>query len=322
MVRLCWRPVHGSSAPELVLVNGRAVRPASATLSVWDTTVQRGDGIFEVLRVVRVAPDATGTLQRGHGGNSGTNSSSIDDHAAPVDVLALDQHLDRMFRSADALMLPVPATRQQLAAWIWRVAVGGGPGALRLLVTRGAPADGPYADAAPPSVVILWQPLPRAPPALRLEPMVAPWHPAGHPDWPTIKWLSYGPNMLCTRRAQQHGYDDAVLLTRQHNVLDGPTFSVGWFHRGTFYSPCDQALGMLQSCTLTLALQAARDILRIPVQRGVYALDAMLAADEVCAVSSMKDVLPVSAIGSHAFPADGQHVRALQKAFRQLTRQA
>lgn len=88
------------------------------------------------------------------------------------------------------------------------------------------------------------------PSALRLMPLVAPWHPAGREEgWETAKWLSYGPNVLSTSKAQRAGFDDALLLSRKPGwfgfssdleeayVLDGPNFAVGWFRHDRFELP-------------------------------------------------------------------------------------
>ena len=78
---------------------------------------------------------------------------------------------------------------------------------------------------APPSAYCVWQPITvDDSKTFSLEPMVAPWHPAGFsPDWATIKWLAYGANMHSARLARRTGADDALLLARGWGVADdGP----------------------------------------------------------------------------------------------------
>ena len=152
-------------------LNGVPTPAASLKCSIWDVTFQRGDGVFEAVRVVQ----------------------DRDGMPAPR---AVSLHLDRLERSAAALELPLPP-RGQLEAWLRDAARNGGEGGyVRLMVTRGGGAQGyghhlPDLDA-PPSAYCVWQPINEDDSrTFALEPMCAPWHPAGFsPDWATIKWLA------------------------------------------------------------------------------------------------------------------------------------
>lgn len=285
------RAFAAASGPKDIIVNGKLVDGRSARLSVWDQTVQRGDGMFEV---VRVLPNRK--------------------------PLATDLHMDRLFDGAKALDYIIPAPRESIASWIEKISHNGGEGMVRVLLTRGSingsgahiPDFSALSDA-PPSVVVMWQPLPQWPAATRLLPMSAWWHPAG--IWQTVKWLSYGPNMFMSRAATKAGFDDAVLTSLKGDVLDGPTFAIGWYKNGVLYTPCKKALGLLPSCTLTLALSCAAD-LKHRVVEGVYPLQTLLDADEVFVTSATKDVLPVCAVGNTTFRA-GPYTAALAARFRE-----
>ena len=276
--------------PSTVLINGERVIGSKAKISVWDTTVQRGDGMFEVVRVCK--------------------------DGSP---LALDLHLQRLYDGAKALDYTIPATMNALSSWICEVAMEGGEGMVRVLLTRGAlGGSGNHLpnfiieEHAPPTVVVMWQPLPVWPSSMRLFPMAAWWHPAG--SWQTVKWLSYGPNMMMSRTAMKAGYDDALLTSTEGVVLDGPTFAVGWFHNGVLHTPSSVGLGLLPSCTLELALSCANE-LGMKVNKGVFQLREMASADEVFVTSATKDVLPVSALGKRSFQAPGPMTLALANHF-------
>ena len=43
-----------------------------------------------------------------------------------------------------------------------------------------------------------------------------------------VKSLSYAANMLCTRLAQERGFDEALLVTPHGRVLEAPTSSLFW----------------------------------------------------------------------------------------------
>ena len=98
-------------------VNGVAAPAASLNCSIWDVTFQRGDGVFEAVRIV---PDRDGN---------------------PIPRCA-GLHLDRLARSAAALELPLPP-RDDALAWLAEAAKEGGHGGyVRLMVTRGGGSPG------------------------------------------------------------------------------------------------------------------------------------------------------------------------------------
>ena len=142
--------------------------------------------------------------------------------------------------------------------------------------------------------------------------MVAPWHPAGFSkDWATIKWLAYGANMHSARLARRQGADDALLLARGHGVaddgplgdravLDGPNFAVAWLEDKVIKMPCWRRLGMLESITARLLLDAAAAE-NFRVDEGVHRLSDLDRADEVYVLSTTNDLTPVRRVGYASF---------------------
>ncbi|KAJ8611279.1 hypothetical protein CTAYLR_004148 [Chrysophaeum taylorii] len=260
-------------------INGRIADAASLRVSFWDMSFQRGDGVFEAVRV-----------------------------RADGRPRSLSRHLDRLERSARAVRLPLPP-RKELEGWIREAASSGGEGYVRLIATRGGGMPG-YGDHledldAPPTVFTAWQPLPPLRDRPRaLLPLTAPWHPAGFDaKWETVKWLSYGPNVHATRLAREEGYDDALLLARDEAplldriVLDGPNFTIAWRRDDMLCVPDWRSLGMLESITSTLLVLAAREA-GIEVEEGRFSLrDVVDHAREMWILSTTTDLAPVSRIG-------------------------
>ena len=169
--------------------------------------------------------------------------------------------------------------------------------------------------------------------------MVAPWHPAGYPGWEVpIKWLSYGPNVVSTQKAQHNGFTDAILLgsdridplTSQNQsspilddcyVLDGPNFAIGWISKNTCFFPCSASLGLLPSITQKLVVEkillndeasGGSSDLGLKVEYGVYPLSDLLSAEEVFVMSTTRGVIPVTQIGDNKLlPAEKQNRVAL-----------
>lgn len=250
-----------------VLIDGVPVEPSEATISVFDEGLQRGDGVFEVAR--------------SYGGR----------------LFALEAHLDRLRRSAAQLRLETPPL-EKIGEWIEAVAADGGDCFVRCVVTRG----GRLADIEAPSrCIVAWEPLPDFGSHIRLYPISAPWHSGGEPwDLLGAKTISYAPNMSTHRHAREAGFDDALLVSSDGFVLEGPTFTVGWFVGEVFETP-SLDLGVLASITRSEALKAAADI-GIATDEGHFSIEKILESDEAVAMSTLKEILSITAIGDVSLP--------------------
>jgi len=153
---------------------------------------------------------------------------------------------------------------------------------------------------SPSRVIVLWEPVPESPGPVSVRPTPAPWQSGGTP-WELMgaKTLSYAPNMAAWRTAGAEGFSDALLISRDGYVLEGPTFSVGWVVSGTVETP-SLDLGILASITRMVAIEEAAG-LGLTVTEGRFTLDRVLEADEVFALSTLKEVKPVDRVGSTRF---------------------
>lgn len=242
------------------MVNGRACRLEEARLAITDEGVSRGDGAFETLGVWDGRP------------------------------FAVDEHLDRLAASLRAIALPAP-DRTQLAEELAQLveSAAGADASLRVYVT----ASG--------TRVLTLAPQPVRKPARRLVSQPAPWirpletyAPAG------AKTMSYGPNMAATRAAERAGGDDALLVSIEGLVLEGPTFCVLWLRDGTVHTPALE-LGIVPSISRRHLLDIARE-LECRVVEGHWPLDELEGADEVLICSSVRDVLAMESVDDFRFP--------------------
>jgi branched-subunit amino acid aminotransferase/4-amino-4-deoxychorismate lyase len=261
-----------------VLINGE---PSRDGVPVTDSSVLRGDGCFEVLKAYDGVP------------------------------FTLDAHLDRLERSAEALEITLPA-RSELARWIEAVSSECPDCAIRVVVTRGSALP----DEPGESMVIVYaHPWTGSRGPARLLPVVAPWHAAGV-DWDLAgaKVLSYAPNLSASRRASRAGFDDALLVTVDEVMLEGPTFCVAWVVDAVLETP-SLDLGILDSITRRVVLEDANR-LGVPVVEGAWALDRLEQASEVMAMSTIREIQPVSMVGEMAF-GEGPVTSDLARAFAQ-----
>jgi branched-chain amino acid aminotransferase len=265
-----------------VLIDGIPWDADQAAISVFDIGFQRGYGCFEAMRVY------------------------------DGQVFRLDQHLTRLDMSAHKLRLPTP-DRDIIAGWCHERAIEAGDAVVRVFISGGT--DPKRLGTESRTVVFAESANPESD-AMQLQVRTAPWHSDG--EWFELtgaKALSYGFNLAASVVAQEDGFDDALLIGRDGHVLEGPTFSIGWIRDGVLHTP-GLTLGILESITRSAVIDVAARI-GMDIREGFYTLDAVVDADEVIAMSTVREVLAVGRVDDHIFsPGDG--TAALQAGFREL----
>lgn len=276
-------PSGAPGAPErVVAVLGRGVIDATTPiLRADDLGAIRGDGIFETMHV--------------RGGRA----------------WLLDEHLDRMARSAARLDLALPdrtalvaLADQALDGW-----PGGVEGALRVVCTRGPEAGGDptvYATLAPvveSNLRIRREGITLATASLGIAADArqrAPWLLAG------AKTVSYAVNMASQRWALTQGVDDVLWVSSDGYALEGPTSTLVWLTDDTLWAVPVPETGILAGTTARYLLDHADEI-------GLKAGEAMITpaglADTEGAwlVSSVRGIARIRAIDGVALlasPAD------------------
>lgn len=244
------------------------VDPRAAVFSAFDLGPSRGDGVFEAMLVRSGVP------------------------------LKPDAHLDRLARSAALMNLPSPS-RADWARLVEILAAEqvGGEAALKLLLTRGIEGVSSHTAVGtlsplPPdvlrqrrrgiSVVTLTLGLPAD---LRAT---TPWLLGG------VKYLSYAVNMAAQRHARALGADDALFVSLDGQLLEGPTSTVVWARGGTLHTPPVE-VGILPGTTQALLFEHAGAAgLRTAVCS--CGLADLHAADAVWLVSSVRGAAAVTVL--------------------------
>jgi branched-chain amino acid aminotransferase len=250
---------------ELASVDGTVTPTAEAMVPMRDDGLYRGDGAFEVIRL--------------YGGRP----------------FALDDHLDRLQRSAAAIELEFDRAALEREVEALLAEHGEGDGQLRLIVTRGGRR------------IAATEPLPPHGESLRLA--TVPYSPSVILNG--VKSLSYAANMQATRIAKSSGADEAVLIRLDGTVLEPPTSSIFWVSpQGGLRTPALEA-GVLESITRDRMVKA------LDVEEGAWPVDDLRAAGEAFLASTTREIQPVSAIdGVDLAAVPGPRTREAQDAFR------
>ena len=258
---------------------GRGVVPVDEpVLYVDDEGVLRGRAVFETLRVYGGVP------------------------------FKLDHHLDRLAASAERLRLSQPPHDEFKALATDVIATAAHPDAtLRFLWTAGrehggAPAGFALVSTLPPDLDALRER------GLRLA--VVRWSPTALAG---AKSTSYAANMAAQDEALRFGADDALLVTPDDVVLEAPTSNV-WFREGNRLLTPSLDLPILAGVTRAALWELAPGLGYEP-EEGVFGLDRLLASDEIFVSSSVRELMPVIAVGG-AEIARGPATAALQAALR------
>ena len=131
------------------------------------------------------------------------------------------------------------------------------------------------------------------------------------------KSMSYAENIAAQDEAAARGADDALLVGHDGTVLEAPTANVWWREGGQLLTP-SLALPVLAGVTRAVLLDLAHAA-GYETEEGSFPLGRVLDADEIFLSSSIREVMPVSAVDGRPF-AVGPAAARLQEALRAAAR--
>ena len=251
-----------------VSIDGQVVDSDEARVSVFDRGFLYGDSVFEVFRTYGGVPFG----QR--------------------------EHLERLQRSATRLMIPMPVSAETLASEVSATleAAGEGEWYVRVLVTRGTgPLTYDPTTASDPLRVIIAAPV-SVPPAVHYERGIAVLtlyasRPTDDPRASGAKASNYLANLLAVHEAKQEGAQEALVLGRQGQILEGASSNLFIVKDGKVRTPEPQP-GILVGITRAIVLDAAT-AQGIEVAEGEVRPQDLYDADEAFITSSIREVMPV-----------------------------
>ncbi|PKW25465.1 aminotransferase class IV [Phycicoccus duodecadis] len=262
-----------------VWVDGARVPADGPAVSAVDHGVTVGDGAFETAKVVDGRP------------------------------FALTRHLARLDRTMAGLGLP-PADHDLIRAGVAAV-LAGEPiafGRLRWTVTAG---PGPLgSDRLASRLTHIVTAVPHERPAPSGAVVTVPWVRNERSATAGLKTTSYADNVVALARAQEQGAVEAVFANTRDELCEATGSNVFVVLDGVVRTP-PLSSGCLAGISRALLLEwCAADGLE--VREEDLPLDVLQRAEEVFITSSIKDVMPVSAVDGRALPAPGPVTAAVQ----------
>jgi len=277
-----------------IWIDGQLLPKAEAKISVYDHVVLYGDGVFEGIRVYN-----------GH-------------------IFRLKQHLDRLWRSADAIRLPIPHTREELTAAMKETVEANEltDGYIRLVVTRGVGTLGLHPFRCPkPSVFIIADTISIYPPEMYEQGMkiiVAerPRIPISCLD-PRIKSCNYLNNVLAKIEAIDAGVLEALMLNVRGEVAECTGDNIFIVNEECVFTPPPES-GILEGVTREFVMDLCGS-LGIPCKEEVLRIDDVFDADEVFLTGTAAEIIAVTQIDEITVGdgTEGPITRQLREKFRE-----
>lgn len=259
----------------LIYVNGCLLPEEEAKISVFDRGFLYGDGVFETLRTYRGR------------------------------IFKLEAHLDRLFRSAAAIYLRPPITKEKLKEATFdmlRANHFSQDVMLRITLSRGSGGGGIFPqEKLTPTVVIAARPLPQYPP----KTFTSGWsviiaqtrrNSIRSLD-PRIKSLNFLNNILARAEATQAGAQEALMLNNKGRVAEGTISNFFCLFQGRLITPSARE-GILPGITRQVVLDLAKDA-GINVEEDSLALPEVYQSDEAFLTLTSAGIIPVVKIDSH-----------------------
>ncbi len=224
--------------------------------------------------------------------------------------LFLEEHLQRLAASADALGLPMPWSAGTLRPILSRLLGTGreATGMARLYLTAGPPGGTP--------TTLAW--IDAVPDASR--PDTPPWRVACHPERilpyrPDVKHTSRLPHAVARRQALAGGLNDALLVHPDGWVLEGTASNLFFFEADTLHTPAREC-GILPGITRDVLLEIAPSAGFRTVE-GRYPPAIVADSDEVFASFTSAGMKPISELDGRSLPSPvpGSRTRRLQAAY-------
>ena len=280
----------------LVYMNGRFVPESQATVSVYDHGFLYGDGVFEGIRA--------------YNGR----------------VFRLDEHVSRMFRSAEKIGLKVSVTESEFRESILETCRKNKlkDAYLRPIFTRGKgdlginpktcrdssviiiakPFDPMYKDKVEAGLKLVTSKYLRTPPE-SLN--------------PNIKSLNYLNNIMAKMEAANSGVDEALMLDRNGFISEATAENVFIIKDGVLITPPTETIleGVTRACVIDLARE-----MKMKVEQRKFKINEVYSADEMFLTGTAAEIAPVAEVDGKKIGTGkpGSTTKKLMEAFAKYAR--
>lgn len=200
----------------------------------------------------------------------------------------LAEHLDRLYRSAEALRISVPHAREEIAKILHTLGekVPQGRGDLRVVISGGVTEDGITPSVAGGSFFAIINPLVPLPPELYENgaTTISLEHVRMYPKFKSTNYIT----AVLAQEKKRAANAQEILYVSGGEVLEASTSNLCIVKDGVIITPKEK---VLPGITRMKVLELSRE--QYTVEERAVSIAEFYDADEVFLTSSFKDVLPI-----------------------------
>ena len=255
----------------LVYIDGEYYPKSQAKISVYDHGLLYGDGVFEGIRAYNGV------------------------------VFKLKEHIDRLYRSAHAIMLQIPITKEQMINIVLETLRKNNlkDAYIRLVVTRGVGDLGlDPRKCSKPTIIVITDTITLHKSEAKEKGITAmlTWVKRDPVDATSheIKSLNYLNSILAKIEANINGVDEAICLDKNGYVCEGVAENIFIVKNGRIYTPPSYT-GALPGITAEAVKELARNLGYEVIEKNITPYE-LFTADEVFFTGTAAEIVPVREI--------------------------
>jgi len=255
----------------LIYIDGEYYPKSQAKISVYDHGLLYGDGVFEGIRAYNGV------------------------------VFKLKEHIDRLYRSAHAIMLQIPVSKEEMIKIVLETLRKNQlkDAYIRLVVTRGVGDLGlDPRKCQKPTIIVIADTIALHKSEAKEKGITAmlTWVKRDPVDATTheIKSLNYLNSILAKIEANIYGVDEAICLDKNGYVCEGAAENIFIVKNGRIYTP-PSSTGALPGITAEAVKELARSLGYEVIEKNITPYE-LFTADEVFFTGTAAEIVPVREI--------------------------
>ncbi|MEM2643175.1 MAG: branched-chain-amino-acid transaminase [Candidatus Bathyarchaeia archaeon] len=255
----------------LVYIDGEYYPKSQAKISVYDHGLLYGDGVFEGIRAYNGV------------------------------VFKLKEHIDRLYRSAHAIMLQIPITKEEMIKIVLETLRKNNlkDAYIRLVVTRGVGDLGlDPRKCSKPTIIVITDTIALHKSEAKEKGITAmlTWVKRDPVDATSheIKSLNYLNSILAKIEANINGVDEAICLDKNGFVCEGVAENIFIVKNGRIYTPPSYT-GALPGITAETVKELAKSLGYEVLEKNITPYE-LFTADEVFFTGTAAEIIPVREI--------------------------
>jgi len=281
---------------EKIFLNGSFVNLNQAKISVFDRGFLYGDGLFETMR------------------------------AYWGEVFRLEDHLDRLFRSAKEIDLSFSYTRKELKNIIKRILKINSlsEAYIRLTLSRGVSEPGLISESKSSATLVIvarkFKPLSPSKYRKGWRATIVELRQNQASPVSRLKSLNFLNNILARKEAKAKRVDEGILLNTVGDVTEASTSNIFLVKRDSVITPREES-GLLPGITRGVVLELATS-LGLKAHKRRISLNDLMGVEEAFLTNSLIEIMPLVEIDGRPISngKPGVVTRRIYKAYKTLVK--